>query len=477
MTALLDRALDVTRRFADRVAMRLAHGTPAFGAAPPQPPGPTGSVLLGSLVEGWNRPLELFSRCMLEHGPIARLRFGPAFYYLLNDPELVRHVFVENHRNYKKSRNYQGFRIVLGDGLFTSEGELWRRQRKLEQPAFHRERLAGFAGAMTDSTRGAIAGLRALAGTPVQVAEAMSRLSLRIVLRTLFTSDVDEESDALREAVSFVNEFGESAFFLPAWLPTAKNRNLRRALAVFDRLAARLIAARRAGRDGAAGKSDLLTMLMTARDEATGEPMSDRLIRDEALTLVIGGHETTATVLTWTFYLLSLYPEVERRLRAHVLEVIGDRDPTADDVPRLGYVAQVLQESMRLYPPAWVMEREALADDEVGGFRIPAGATVAVCPYVLHRHPDHWTHPDGFDPDRFSPERSRDRSRYVYLPFGAGPRQCIGNVFGMMETVIIVSMVVRELRLELVPGHKVELEPLTTLRSKYGMRMVPRLAR
>jgi enediyne biosynthesis protein E7 len=181
-------------------------------------------------------------------------------------------------------------------------------------------------------------------------------------------------------------------------------------------------------------------------------------------------------VLSWTFYLLSRHPDVERRLRAQVLAVLGDRDPTAADVPKLGYVTQVVQEAMRLYPPAWVIEREALAEDQLGGYRIPAGATVAVSPYVLHRHPDFWTNPEGFDPDRFSPRETEGRSRYVYLPFGAGPRVCIGNGFAMMETVIIVSMIVRALRLELVPGHKVEPEPLITLRPRYGLRMVPRLA-
>jgi len=471
-TSLHDRALDLGHRFAGRVASTLAHGTPVLGPLPPAPPGPLGNVVLGNMAEGWSRPLELFSRCMTDHGPIARLRFGASFYYLVNDPDLVRHVFVENARNYKKSRNYRGIKIVLGDGLFTSEGEHWKRQRKLAQPGFHRERLAGFARTMSEATRAAIARLSALAGEPIQLNEEVSRLALGVVCQTLFSADVGAEADAIGRAVSFANEFGESAYFLPTWVPTRKNRELKRALAVFDELVARLVRERRAG----AAKDDLLSMLMAATDADTGERMSEQELRDEALTLIIGGHETTATVLAWTFYLLSLHPDVARRLRAHVVSVLGDRDPTAEDVPKLAYTAQVVQEAMRLYPPAWVIEREAIAADRLAGYEIPPGATLAVCPYALHRHPAHWPNPEGFDPDHFATEAARDRSRYVYLPFGVGPRVCIGNAFAMMETVIIVSMMARALRFDLSPSERVEPEPVMTLRPKGGLRMVVRPA-
>ena len=334
-------------------------GRPSSAPSHRSLPARPGRCSSASMVEGWRRPLELFSRTMNEHGPIARLRFGASFYYLVNHPDLVHHAFVENARNYKKSKNYRGIQIVLGDGLFTSEGEHWRRQRRLSQPAFHRERIAAFAETMSDSTRAMLAGLQDRAGEPVEVHEEMARLALRIVCRTLFSADVGADADAVGEAVAFANAFGESAFFLPTWLPTPTNRKLAQTLAVFDQLIARMIAERRNG-GNAATRGDLLSLLMAARDEATGEGMSERQLRDEALTLIIGGHETTATVLSWTFYLLSRHPDVERRLRAHVLEVHGDRDPTAADVPKLGYVWQVIQESMRLYPPAWVIEREAI---------------------------------------------------------------------------------------------------------------------
>lgn len=467
-----DRALELTRRCVDRLALRIAHGIPVRAPLPPQPPGPRGSILLGNTAEGWNRPLALFTRCMKEYGPIARLRFAASSYYLLNHPDLVHHVFVENHRNYKKSRNYRGIQIVLGDGLFTSEGETWRRQRKLAQPAFHRERLAGFAQIMCSSTRELLTRLQARAGQPVQWHEEMSDLALRIVCRTLFSAEIDAQAAAIRQSVSFANEYGESAYFLPTWIPTAKNQELKRALAQFDALIYRMIAARRRSPEQ---PRDLLSMLMAAQDESSGEGMSDRQLRDEALTLIIGGHETTATVLDWTFHLLSQHQAIERQLRAHVLAVLGDRDPTVEDLPKLGYVTQVVQEAMRLYPPAWVMEREAIAEDTIGGYPIPAGATVAVSPYVLHRHPDFWDDPERFVPERFAPDKQRERSRYVYLPFGSGPRICIGNAFAMMEMVIIVSMLVRQLRVAPGPGKTVEPEPLMTLRPKHGLELVPHL--
>lgn len=462
--------LTLAGQLVDRLASRIEYGTPIW-PAPPSPPSPPGSLILGHMAEGWRHPLELFARCVAEYGPITRLRFGTSSYYLINDPDLVHHVFVENPRNYKKSRNYRGLRNVIGDGLFTSEGDTWRRQRKLAQPAFHRERIFAFAETMSRSTRELLARLSAQPEQPLAWDEEMGELALRIVSRTLFSSEIDADVAAIRESVGFVNEYGGNAYFLPTWMPTPTNRALKRTMAVFDALIYPLIAERQSH---ANDRGDLLSMLIAAQDEATGERMSARQVRDEALTLIIGGHETTGNVLSWTFYLLSRHPEIERRLREHVVSVLGERDPAAEDVARLGYVTQVIQEAMRLYPPAWVIERETLVADVLSGYKIPAGATVAVSPFVLHRNPIFWDNPEGFDPDRFAPELVRRRSRYVYLPFGSGPRLCIGNTFSMMETVIIVSMIVRDFHLQLVPGHKVEPEPLVTLRPKYGLRMTAR---
>jgi cytochrome P450 len=458
------------RRFADRVAARVAHGTPLDDDAP-APPGPDGSVVLGSLVEGWTRPLELFARCAESCGPVARMRLGHAFYHLVNEPALVHRVFVENARNYRKSRYYRGVRIVLGDGLFTSEGDFWRRQRRLAQPGFHRERLAGFASVMAEETAAALNRWRWRSGEVVDLDRMLNDLALRIACRTLFREELAADVEDFAEAVRFTNAYCEMPFFLPRWVPTATNRSLARTLDTFDGLIARMIRARRSPSGELIDQGDLLSMLMRARDEETGEGMSDRQLRDEALTLLVGGHETTAATMAWTFYLLSLHPDVARRVRSHVAEVIGDRDPRAEDVPRLTYVWQVVQEAMRLYPPAWVLERETLGHEELAGYRLPPGSTVAACAYTLHRHPGYWPNPEGFDPERFAPERAKDRPRGAYIPFGVGPRVCIGGAFAQMETVIMVAMIVRAMRFDLVPGPPLELEPLITLRPRHGLRM------
>lgn len=466
-----DRALALARRAVDRVAARVAHGAPLFAEQPAEPPGPPGSLVLGHLAELWRDPLALFSRCMTGYGPLVRLRVGLESYYVLNHPDLVQHVFVSNSKNYVRSQRDEDYKLVLGNSLLTSEGEEWRRQRKLTQGAFHRERIAAFADAMIGPTRDLLTQLKECAGKPVLFSDHLNGIALRIVSRTFLLEEVGEHTAAIRQAANVANEFTSSLHLVPTWVPTRRHRELKQALAVFDALIFRMIAARRAS---GAPKQDLLSLLMAAQDDVTGERMSDRQIRDQVLTFLLGGHETTGSVLSWTFYLLSLHPEIEVRLRAHIQQVLGDRDPTAEDVPRLDYVAQVIQESMRLYPSAWVLERGVVAEDTLAGYRVPAGATVAVCPYTLHRHPDFWDDPEVFDPDRFAAPRVRERSRYVYLPFGTGPRVCIGNTFAMMEMAIIVAMVVREYRLELWPGQKIELEPLVSLRPKGGLRMVPR---
>jgi len=424
-------------------------------------------------VEGWREPIELFTRCAEGYGPLARVRLGHAHYYLLNEPALVQRVFVDNARNYRKSRNYEGVKIVLGDGLFTSEGAFWLRQRRLAQPGFHRERLAGFVGVMVEETAAAVARWRTSLGEVVDLDRLLNELALRIASRALFREDLDDpaEAEAFAEAVRFTNLYCEQPFFLPRWVPTETNRALTQTLAVFDGLIARMIAARRTAGGALVDKGDLLSMLMRARDEETGEGMSDRQLRDETLTLLVGGHETTATVMAWTFYLLSRHPAVARRLVADVREVLGARDPTLDDLPRLTYVWQVVQEAMRLYPPAWVLEREALAPDELAGYAIPAGATVAACAYTLHRHPGYWPNPEGFDPDRFAPERAKGRPRAAYIPFGVGGRFCIGAAFAQMETTVMVAMIARSLRADLLPGPPAALDPLITLRPRGGLRM------
>lgn len=453
-------------------------------AATTRAPGPRGLPWFGSVFPAWRDPLTLFLASRATYGDVVRFKFGPFQYYLVNDPSVVKHVLVDNPKAYTKSRNYLGLKVVLGEGLLTSEGDHWRRQRKLAQPAFHRDKLAGFASQMALATRDMLTRWEAEgSAAPFCVHTEMMRLTFRIVGLTLFSADVDgdakEVGQALDVAMRWANDYAESMFRIPPFIPTPANLRFKKAKKTLDAVVFGLIAERRArAAQTSEFGEDLLGMLMAATEEPDGPSggqatartgMDDQQLRDEIITMILAGHETTANLLAWTFHLLSKHPDVERRVREEARRVLGDRDPALDDVKSLEYTRLVLEEALRLYPPAWVFERQAVTADTLGGHRIEPGAIVGLCPYVLHRHPDHWDNPEGFDPERFRPERASTRARYAYLPFGGGPRTCVGNHFAMMEAQILLAMIVREHRLELEPSHKVELEPLITLRPKNGI--------
>lgn len=439
-------------------------------------PGPKGLPFLGNILPALRDPIAMFLDARQTFGDVVRFRFGPFDYYLVNDPEIVRHVLVENAEGYTKSRNYLGLRIVLGDGLLLSEGDHWRRQRRLAQPAFHRSRLAGFAEQMARATRDHLEGWRsAKAEDTIDIHREMMRLTFRIVGLTLFSSDVEgdarEVGEAMDVAMFWANEYAESLIRIPPSVPTPGNVRFKRAMRTLDSVVYRLIAERREKAKHEGYGDDLLGMLMEAVDETSGAGMTDKHLRDEVITMVLAGHETTANLLSWTFHLLSKHPEIERSLRSEAERVLGDRDPTLEDVKGLERTRLVLEEALRLYPPAWVFERQATRSDELGAYRIAEGSIVGISPYVLHRHPRFWENPEGFEPERFLPERAAARPRYAYLPFGGGPRTCIGNHFAMMEAQILLAMILREVRLELDPTCRVELDPLITLRPKHGIRM------
>ena len=449
-------------------------------------PTPEGRLFFGNALELWRDPLQLIARACREHGDVVRLRFGPYDYYVVNSAEGAKHLLVDNHKNYVKSRNYQALRVVLGDGLITSEGDFWRRQRKLVQPAFHRERLAGFAATMADDTAAMLARWRSegAIGGELDLQAEMLRLTFRIVGRTLFSVDVDGDAEpigrAINVALQWAEDFSGSIVKIPTWVPTPSNVRFGRARRVLDELVMRIIRERRESRQD---RPDLLSMLMAATFEGDdagaahaqkSETMDDRQLRDEVMTLVLAGHETTANALTWAFYLLSKHPDVERRMHREVVDVLGDRAPTFEDLPKLRYTQMVVQETMRLYPPVWIFEREAIAEDRIGPYAIPKGAVVAVSPWALHRNEAYWSNPEGFDPERFSQAEIERRPRHAYLPFSVGPRVCVGNSFAMMEAQIILAAVVQRHRLELVPSQDIELDPKITLRPKHGLRMMVR---
>jgi len=425
-------------------------------------PGPRGHPLLGSLPLVRRDPIRVFLQSFRDYGDVVRFRFGPLVAHLVSSPAGVNHVLAENNKNYgKQTRGYAALRYVLGNGLLTSEGEFWKRQRRIAQPAFHRQRIASFAAAMVRAAEECCEKLE----RQVDVHHEMMRLTLRIVGETLLGYDPSRDADQVGEALALllriVNQrTARLIFFARPVIPTPENRRVRRSLAQLDEIVMRIIGERRKSPG-----DDLLSMLMEARDADTGEAMDDRQLRDEAMTIFLAGHETTANALAWTWLLLARYPAALRELREELSRVLGGRNPTADDLPRLKFTRMLLEESLRLYPPAWIIARSATGADEIGGYEIPAGSIVFVSPYVVHRHPRYWSDPEGFDPHRFEKEPPRG----AYFPFGGGPRACIGNGFAMMEAQLVLATMAQRVKFELVPGHPIEIEPSITLRPRYGI--------
>ena len=413
-------------------------------------------------------------------GDVVRLRFGPFVAHLLTHPDQIRAVLADRARAFgKHTRGFRALRLLLGNGLLTSEGEFWLRQRRIAQPSFHRDRIAGFAQAMTRAADDAASRLLAAGerGGRVDASAEMMRLTLRIVGETLLGADVSGESDRVGQALAYLLEDTNRRINLmldiPLSWPLPRNRRYLASRGELDGIVRGLIEARRRAREPAA---DLLSMLMEARDDETGQGMDDEQLRDEVMTMFLAGHETTANALSWTLALLSSHPWVEARLRDELAGVLGGRAPTLDDLPKLRLGRMVLKESMRLYPPAWMIGRAPVQDELVAGFRLPKDSLVFVSPYVTHRHPAFWDNPEGFDPERFTPEREAARPKFAYFPFGGGPRQCIGSGFAQMEAELLLATLLSRCRFALVPGHPVEPEPLVTLRPRHGLLMTVRPA-
>jgi cytochrome P450 len=402
--------------------------------------------------------------------------FGP--FYLLTHPDGVRHVLQENHLNYNKDVvDYDLLRLVLGKGLLTNDGASWLHQRRLIQPGFHRQRIAGFGSLMVKSTQIWLerwdTSEAIKRGEPLNMAYEITSLTLYIVGRALFGADVSKETDRIGQALTGVNHLIGVAFYLPwlLFLQTPQRRRLDAWRREMHTVVDELIRERRLSQQQ---HDDLLDMLLRARDEETGERMDDRQLHDEVLTLLLAGHETTANALLWTFFLLAQHSHVEEKLRDEYQRVLNGRAPTIEDLSHLPYNRMVIEESMRLYPPAWGLGRRSLKEDEISGYTIPKGAYVSVLPYVTHRHPAFWERPDEFIPERFSSEQVNERPRYAYFPFGGGPRLCIGNQFALYEAQLVLATILQSYRLSLVPGTTVIPEPLITLRPKGGLPMLLR---
>lgn len=424
-------------------------------------------------------PLRFLMHNAAAHGDFIHYPLGLWEVYQVNHPAILKHILQDNNRNYSKNTiQYNTLSQVTGRGLLTSDGGLWLKQRRLMQPAFHRRRLQRYADVIVSATSDMLDrwAAPAAAGAVLDIDAEMMQVALEIVGKTFFNLDLRHEAPEMTEGVlemlAYVVYRSQMPVAPPLAWPTGRNRRYRAAMARLEQLVFTTIADRRASGED---RGDVLSMLLTARDEETGETMSDIQIRDEMVTLLIAGHETVASALTWAWYLLSLHPSVRREMQAELDRVLAGRPPSAEDLPALVYTRGVFDETLRLYPPAWLITRRALAEDQIGNALIPAKALIIMNPYVIHRHPDFWPNPAGFDPTRFQPEASSARPRFAYIPFGGGPRLCIGDSFALMEGPLILATVAQRYRLELDPSHQVKMDALVTLRPRDGMPMYPRL--
>jgi cytochrome P450 len=435
-----------------------------------------GLPVVGNLPEFRFRRLELYLRIVRECGDIGTYRVGPRTVVLLNAPELAHEVLIEQADAFEKPHVLRVLaRPVLGNGLLTSDNAFHRRQRRMVAPAFQHRRIAAYADVMADYAERIQQGWQP--GSTVDVSREMMRLTLWIVGKTLFDADVLGEAEELGRALevalrSFNSQLSAFVPLPPTW-PTPRNRRATRAIQRLDETVYRIIRERRAAGDD---RGDLLSMLLQTSYEDDGSFMSDLQVHDEAMTLFLAGHETTANALAWSWYLLAKHHASYARMRQELQTVLGGRTPTYADLQLLPYTLQVLKEAMRLFPPAPAIGREATRDIDLGGHRIPAGTTVIISPYALHRRPDNFPHPERFDPDRWTPENEARLPRHAYLPFGGGPRICIGNHFAMMEGHIVLATLAQRVTFELAGRQRVVPEPLITLRPRFGIRMAVRRA-
>ncbi len=446
----------------------------AVALALPSPPGPRYRSPLRFIADFREDPLRLLFDAFHQWGDVVRFRMPLSNGYLLAHPEQVKHVLEDNPENYWKGRVFARLKAFTGNSLVLSEGDFWRRQRRIAQPGFRRGRIAGSVPLMAERAEALLEAWerRPEPSRPIDVTDQMASLALDIVARALFgasgLTEFRELRWAVETAITLSNWVLNRMIPIPLWAPHPKIRRAKRAMRIFDETIARLVAQRRSEPEP---RDDLLGLLLDARDAVTRETMDDRQLRDELVLFLTAGHETTAMGLAWTFYLLSLHPEAEARLHAELDAVLGGRLPTREDLPRLAWTRQVVQESLRLYPPAWSIPRESHGADEIGGYRIEPRSFVFVSPYLTHRHPAFWEDPERLDPERFTPERSERRHRLAWLPFGAGPRTCIGNHFALVEMQVVLATLARRVRLELAPGPPVIPDPIFTLRPKHPLRM------
>ncbi len=444
---------------------------PALSSSPLVDSAPRASFLLGHLPEFGRDPLGFLSLCAREHGDWVPLRFINQTVWLLNDASQIEVVLSSQNRNFRKTAGYRTpfMRRLFGQGLLTSEGDFWLRQRRLAQPAFHRDRINNYAKNVVGFAEKMVAGWRP--GETRDIHQDMMRLTTEVVTKSLFNSEVPPEIDEMSSASAvvmeqFTSQRGAWRLLLP-FLPTPGSIRFERVMRRLDAFIHALIRERRAsGQD----TGDLLSMLLQARDE-DGSGMTDRQLRDELTTLMVAGLDTTALALSWSFHLLSRHPEIEAKLCAGVREALGGENPSAADLPRLSYAEMVIKETLRLYPPGWIIGRELMNDCEIGGRRLKAGSSIIMSQWLKHRDPRHFENPDQFIPERWEGDKLKGLPKFAYFPFGGGPRICIGAAFAMLEAVLVLAVVTRKFRLSAVPGREPVPWAAITLQPRGGVHL------
>ena len=437
-------------------------------------PGPKGRFLLGNLIEMSRDWLGFYNRCAETYGDVACVRLAHISVYLVAHPRDIETVLVTNAGNFTKSADYRALARVLGRGLLTSEGEFWKRQRSLIQPAFHRENILTYASVMTSAAAGMLDSWKDKA--ELNIHDALMKVTLEIVAQCLFGAEVTDAAERVGKAMEVVTKrfVGNAslAMLFPFDIPLAFVPRERHAIRELNEIIGGIIRKRRSSSEP---RVDLLDMLLRARG-ADGKPMNDAQLRDEVMTLFLAGHETTAIALSWACYLIAQNPHIETNLAEDLRTVLGDRAPTPEDLPRLRYAEMVLKEAMRLYPAVWGIGRRALKDCALGGYRVPAGSNIFILQWRTQRDPRFFPDPERFDPERWreDPVRSGKIPRFAYFPFGGGPRVCIGASFAMMEAVLLLAMIQQKFHLEVVPGHPIEIFASVTLRPKHGIRVIPK---
>lgn len=422
----------------------------------------------------WESPLESFTKLTHQYGDIVSLDPNTHQIYLLNHPNDIKHVLQDNYRNYTKDADT--FKLILGDGLFVSEGDLWLRQRRMMQPAFHRQNIEGMLPAMVKATTELTTRWQTVAkrGESIDVFAEMTEAMIDLSAITMFGADIKEDIKPLAHALTIAQEY----VYYRGWdyleqlgkEPSAEEIAFQEAVNTIDKTVYRIIDEGR--KNAHKDDNNLLAMLLRASDENTGDGMSEKQLRDEVVTMLAGGQSTTAIALTWLLYTLSIYPDIEERVYTELVQVLGQRSPTFQDLPNLVYTRMVIDEVLRLYPPSWLAARRSIGIDEIGGYHIPEKSEIFICPYLIHRHPSFWENPEQFNPERFSPEQSAKRPHFAYIPFSGGAHVCIGNHFAIVAIQLVLAMIMQTYKLHLTNSERIiQPQPLILLQPQANILM------